>query len=774
MTKRCLLLFFVAICFKTNALPVGEWTTHFAYDTVTQAIATENKIFAISQQRMFSATPVDGTVDTYTRLDGFSSDKIQKIGYDDLTGRLLIYYSDAGIDVVSKDGYIYTIPDIKDSEISNDKTLNQIYFRDGHAYLSCNFGIVNLNMRKLETSDSYIFRDEKSSPLPVYGFTCDETYFYALVDNTIKQAPINGVNLSDFNNWGVFNDNLPQKSRDLLFWGGSFVVYSSDGSCYYFDKANGEWNVLLSCGGTISMQIESDNLIICNGSSLWILSGTASSHTQTTYQYPALSACIKNGDIWAGTTSGLVHYDNNGQTSSFVPGGPATNYGQFSYYLNDKIYVCPGLISIDRGYYPAVLQIYDGNKWSNIKASTTGAYNLAPDGWTNDFTSIATDPTNENHIFISAWGEGIFEYLDGQAVKLHNYDSSGGVLHYAEPYDNGHVVRTSGLLFDNDGVLWVANSFQSDPLKYMTQDGIWHTAACKVNGNYPRMTQLMISSHGLKWINNNSANAAIIVIDDNGTYDDDSDDDARIFNSFTDQNGNVLTPSYCYQLAEDRNGAVWAVTSSGPVIFNNISKIFNSNYNCSRILIPRNDGSGLADFLLDGVDTKAIAIDGANRKWIGTSNAGLYLISADGQRQLAHYTTDNSPLSSNDIQSLCINKNSGELLIVTQTGIYSYMTDSTEPLKSFPKEGPHVYPNPVRPDYSGMITIKGLEENSIVRITDSAGNLVFEGTSTGGSLSWNGKNSHGRNIAAGIYYVHCSNSDSDNNRSSATKFLVIR
>ncbi|MBO8446778.1 MAG: hypothetical protein IAC32_03400 [Bacteroidetes bacterium] len=778
MKRHLLFAILALVCRSVLALPVGQWDMHFAYDTVNLVLSTENKVFAVTQERLFSVTPADGTIDTYTRIDGLSADRIQTAAYDRQKKLMLLYYSDADVDIISSQGDIYNLPDIKNSNIAPDKSVNQIYFRNGHAYLSSNFGIINLNLDKLEVADTYILGDNYSKGA-VYGFCCDGNYFYALTGNVIKRAPVSGTNLSDYNNWGIFADGLPEDSRNLLMWNGTFVV-SSAGKCHYFDAENGSWPVLSDCGDDtgISLQQEDGTLVISCGTSLQICTGTADAPEITTLPYPAYSACTKDGDIWFGAASGLVRCKNDGSLESYLPDGPATNLGQFSYFIDGKVYVCPGLIGMDRGYYPAVLQAYENGRWTNIKAGDSGAAALSPDGWTNDFTSVAIDPYDKNRMFISAWGEGVFEYESGQAIKLHNYETSGGVLHYAADYNNGHVVRVSGLVFDNDGILWLGNCYQNDPLKYMTRDGVWHTAACKINFTapdyLPRISQLMISSSGLKWIVNNGAPAAIVVIDDGGTYENDSDDSARQFLNFTDQNGNVISPTYCYQIAEDRNGAVWAVTSEGPVIFNNIRNIFDSDYHCSRILIPRNDGSGLADFLLDGVETKAIAVDGANRKWIGTSNAGLYLISADGQRQIGHFTTDNSPLPSNDIQSLCYDKETGELIIVTQAGICSYMTDSTEPVKEFPKDGPIVYPNPVRQDYQGPITIKGLEENSIVRITDSAGNLVYEGTSTGGSLSWDGKNYHGNNVAAGIYYIHCSNSNSDDNRSSAAKVLILR
>jgi hypothetical protein len=182
----------------------------------------------------------------------------------------------------------------------------------------------------------------------------------------------------------------------------------------------------------------------------------------------------------------------------------------------------------------------------------------------------------------------------------------------------------------------------------------------------------------------------------------------------------------------------------------------------------------LADYLLDGVNVRAIAVDGADRKWLGTDNSGLYLVSSDGTKTIHHFTTENSPLSSNNINSIKLNEETGEVFISTADGIVSYRSDSTEPVDIAETSKVHVFPNPVRPNYTGLITITGLEENSLVKITDASGNLVYEGTSTGGSISWTGKNYSGSYVSGGIYFVHCFNSSQEENRSVAAKILIVR
>ena len=180
--------------------------------------------------------------------------------------------------------------------------------------------------------------------------------------------------------------------------------------------------------------------------------------------------------------------------------------------------------------------------------------------------------------------------------------------------------------------------------------------------------------------------------------------------------------------------------------------------------------SDLGNFDFDGEKIKAIAIDGANRKWIGTESSGIYLLSEDGKETIYHFTTDNSPLSSNKIDAITIDEKTGEVFFATDEGILSYRSDATEPVNSFSKI--QVFPNPVRPGYEGLITIRGLEENTQVKIVNVSGELVFEGISTGGSLAWNGKNYSNSKVPFGVYYVLCTSEDGI--EKIATKVLIVR
>ena len=255
---------------------------------------------------------------------------------------------------------------------------------------------------------------------------------------------------------------------------------------------------------------------------------------------------------------------------------------------------------------------------------------------------------------------------------------------------------------------------------------------------------------------------------------DRSDDDlVKARTSFINQDGNSLTDGEprVFALAEDKEGGIWVGTISGPMLISNPDRWYNDDFHFTQVKIPRNDGTNLADFLLNGERINAIAVDGGNRKWFGTQNNGLYLIGADNITQLAHFTTENSPLPSNTIQSLCIIPSTGEVFIGTDVGIASYQSDATEAEANFSSDV-HAYPNPVRSDYTGPIVIKGLVYDSDVKIVDAGGRLVHEGRSMGGMYTWDGCNQNGNRVASGVYMVLAA--DSEGKEGVVTKIVVIK
>ena len=319
----------------------------------------------------------------------------------------------------------------------------------------------------------------------------------------------------------------------------------------------------------------------------------------------------------------------------------------------------------------------------------------------------------------------------------------------------------------------MTNTGTKDIVKVLKKDNTWTTLHYAEIAKHPTMVDLLFDSRGWLWITSLQADAGLFCAKMNNTPFDVSDDETKlVVEVFRNQDGIGYDINQLCALAEDKNGQMWVGTDKGLFVLSNPKKFFDSNVVFTQIKVPRNDGTNLADYLLNGVYIQTICVDGANRKWIGTKDNGVYLVSADGLETIHHFTTDNSPLSSNSIVSIAIEKETGEVFIGTDNGLVSYMSDATEPVDILKEGLLHAYPNPVRENYTGNISVTGFTTDCNVKIVDSAGTLIYETTSTGGQIVWNGCNMRGDRVSAGVYYVLAY--DENGNEGVTTKILIIR
>ena len=440
-------------------------------------------------------------------------------------------------------------------------------------------------------------------------------------------------------------------------------------------------------------------------------------------------------------------------------------------FTGERLLITGGGHIANRLDRPGTIMTFENNTWNSfqeegISEQTKQRY--------DDINCIVQDPQDNTHHFAASAGEGIYEFKDGKFINWYSMHNSP--LESALPNsDSKHnYVRVNGLIYDKDNNLWMVScGVAKNPVQVLRKDGSWvslHYPEAMERSNFGRT---IFDKRGWLWATSSRIESGgLFCLNYNVTIADTSDDQHRFITRFTNQDGTLLEQLAVYCIAEDKEGAIWIGTNKGPLILNNPSRYFNDNFYCTQIKVPRNDDSGLADFLLVNEAINAIAIDGANRKWIGTASNGIYLISADGMETIHHFTEENSPLLSNSIVSIAIHPRTGKVFIGTSKGLVSYQSDATEAENSFKESNVRAYPNPVRPDYSGVITITGMVYDSDVKIVDTAGHLIYQGTSLGGQFTWDGRNKQGRRVATGIYMVLAA--DSEGKEGIVTKIAFIR
>jgi hypothetical protein len=458
-----------------------------------------------------------------------------------------------------------------------------------------------------------------------------------------------------------------------------------------------------------------------------------------------------------------------------MPDGPPRNTAFNAFFKDGVYYATAGGRWDNQYFYEGDLMILQNDLWHGLqnKQAMVSSIGYQP----LDFINLAIDPNDNTHFFITSWGDGMMEFRNNVFYKQHK--SGNSALKNVIP---GRYCRVDGATFDSEGNLWVLNSkyFPDGPaatklapdsaLCILKPDGSWFQPFYPEMKTSPTWNSILFTSRGQAWMNAARERYGVFVLDNNGTMEDTTDDQSRGFDNFTDQDGNILTPYAICSMVEDKNGNVWIGTNLGPILATGASRIFDKDYTFTRIKIPRNDGTDNADYLLNDIRINCMAVDGANRKWLGTQGNGIYLLSSDGLETIHHFTTQNSPLPSDYLWSIAINPETGEVFMGTDAGLVSYRSDATEGSVNYTDI--HVFPNPVRPEYNGLITVTGLMEKTQVRITDLNGNALVSGTSLGGQFSWNGLLKNGKKAASGVYLVFCASEDGS--ETQPCKFMIVR
>ncbi len=472
-----------------------------------------------------------------------------------------------------------------------------------------------------------------------------------------------------------------------------------------------------------------------------------------------LVACVKEGD----------EYVPAGQ--KIQPNSPVRDLSYRMQYVGDRLLVAGGINTVQSIYNPATAMYFEDGKWTNFDEVTPAEE--YPNLRHYNTTNLVQDPLDSNHHFASPYRTGLYEYRNAEFVGLYNYTNSP--IQYITGINNNRENYTCAvaLQYDSDGNLWMANQQTDTIIRVLTPSGEWRALYYSDIEGTSLCDDFLFTSSGVNFlVCRRMDNRGFFAFTTNNTLGTTADDRHTQRATIINEDGTSYAPDRFYCLAEDLDGQVWCGTDLGLFVIEDPTTYFNTDFRFLQVKIPRNDGSGLADYLLSGVPISYIAVDGANRKWIGTEGNGIYLISADGQEMLHHFQADDSPLLSDNIQCIAIHPTTGLVMIGTDKGLCSYMSDATEAEEELNKDNVKAYPNPVRPDYTGPITVDGLTMDSEVKICTSTGQLVWSGHSNGGRFTWNGCNKQGRRVASGVYNVVANNSDGK--KAVVTRIIVIK
>lgn len=792
-----LLLLLTSIIFHSwSQPPVGQWEVYPTRSTTASVVfdSGDDLVYFMSGNNLFSYDKSSNEIESYNAGNYLSDSNIKNIYYNYLKNYLLVIYENSNIDLIYPDKRVVNIPDLKNTIMMSSKSINDVFFDTNRIYVATDFGLMIINDEKYEIYESYMY-GKTLTKVAVAGNT-----IFIVADGLLYRATIQ-PSMYDFNkNWTVIEFiSQPQNIKYLYSINDThlFVSYDEKSSIYNIEK------------NSLTEQTEASAMLYYANSLTDTPTGFLATFTENLRffshdvtdddklvlleQKNIKESSVKGGycssydnerTIWCSSASGLSHFSIEGSTFTWLMEPAFYNTSNVTtphiiQVYNNKVYVKnsgqnyyttnqsdPTQISVldcsTRQWQTLTLDnvIYDGN--SNRKGALRSSYN------------ISFSPSEDGVFFVGSWFDGVHKFKGSEYVGNYNQ--------YNSPLRHPYAMAATNSDFDTDGNLWaelIFNSAGSTSIlgclpkdkNMLSPDEIkesdWITYDIGFNSNVGFFSDLLVAKRSSFCfvVHGATLNPTRLTVVNR------SSGERRIFSQFTDQDGSSVGSGILnFRCAtEDINGNVWLGTSSGPIVLSNISNIMNTNYRCTRVKVPRNDGTDYADYLLEDETINTIVVDGANRKWLGTANSGVYLVSEDGTEILQQYTTDNSLLPSNCIYSMDINDETGELFVVTDAGVASYRSDVSNASDDY--SNVYAFPNPVRPDYSGWITISGLMENSLVKITDVAGNLFYETYSNGGTVTWDGRTRDGARVKTGVYLVYASQSGGSSG--VVTKIMVV-
>ena len=761
---------FIAVAMRISAGEIGTWKVFPSYYTATRNVVAGDVVYSLMGKNLMSYNTVDSEVRLYDNINTLSDRDIILIDYSTEAKRLIIVYDDNNIDLLDANDNVVNLSSLKDKSIIG-KDITNICVDGSKAMLSTGFGFVEVDLKEGTFVDTYRLGLSASA--------------IALSDSQVFLATTTGIykcdrsgNMHQKDNWELVHDTTDIQQMawldDRLFLinsKGFMVMKTADGT------------IESKYGGSFSY-VHTVNDEMRWSSGLYVYSKAKGGPVKSVAQRNAWKdISYGNGMYWASEGDGglrgykLVDGQYEAATSAIQPNSPKNDLSYRLKWVGDRLLVTGGINTNDGTRNTPTAMMYEDDKWTNFVELTNPSSEVYPNIVLANTTDILQDPSDDTHHYASLHRNGIAEYRNCTFDTLWNCNNSPlqSILPLSKRKLN--YVSCSALQYDQQDNIWMANSENDTIIRVWKADGKWEALYYEEIAGTQLCDRFLMHSSGVVMLNcrnmtNNSGHKGFFLLDTNGTLSNTRDDKHKLITTISNQDGTTYSPDYFYSMTEDLDGSVWVGTDLGLFVLSDPANAFKSGSYFTQIKINRNDGSGLADYLLSGVSITCVAVDGANRKWIGTQASGVFLVSADGQETLHHFTSDDSPLPSDFIQDIAVSPLTGEVMIATDGGLCSYMSDATEAVETLDKGDVVCYPNPVSSDYTGPVVVKGLTSDSEVKIVSTGGQLIWSGTSLGGQFTWNGCNKAGRRVASGVYHVIANNSEGK--KAIVTRIVMVK
>jgi hypothetical protein len=744
----CILFVFCLSGVYAQYSKIGEWRSHLSYKNGIQVEEVGDRIFCVTSNGLFYVNKEDKSMRLLSKINGFSDIDVASIRYSKDFDMLFIAYKNTMIDIVESKR-ISKFTDIFRKYIPGKKTINSICFHGNYAYISCSFGIVVYDMKRREVRETYSNIGDDGKVLEIHAVTIRGDSLFAASNEAVLGADMNNPNLLDYRSWKIlFNQAC---DRIQSFQDDIFAI--SGASLYRYDGQH--WNTFDTISSACTnLELSNDQLILTYQDQVHIMD--ADYNKRIKHILNSNSNLIdKEGILWHAVPIYTLLSDNSGSIDFYVPNGPASNNTWKLEIFKDYIYVAPGGISFAWGslFNNDGFFRYDNRFWTNYNASSHPAFQQV-----RDVIAVKADPVT-GKLYLGTFGFGLVEFYNNDIQVL--YDQRNSSLSYDANTQDTARISIYDIAFDAENNMWVTNWGAVEPLSRMyASDKQWESFSLGSSGNR-NVGKIVIDESSQKWITL-PRDGGLIVFDEKRPLND------RYRKLEKGEGKGNLPDNNVYAIARDLDGNIWIGTGEGVAVFYNARNVFEGDDFDARQIYIEDEVMG-AGYLLAAEVIQCIEVDGANRKWIGTRN-GAWYVSADGTEILLHFNKDNSPLPSDFVRDIIVHPDNGEVFFATDKGLVSYRGTAIE--GSDTHSDVYAFPNPVKPDYTGPVAIKGLVRDAEVKITDVAGNLVFEKKAEGGQMVWDTRNFSGKSVKSGVYIIY--SSDKDGTETHVCKLLIVR
>lgn len=735
---------------------MGQWRLHVPNTMALDAVAVDEVVFAAYQTGVMEFDTEAGEVSMWDNVNGLSDITISCLGYDANTKSVFVGYENGNLDQIEKNR-VTNIPAIVLAQLQGSKRIYKIVAHAGFVYCATGFGIVKIDPDKSEVKDTY-YPTNGLDPIVDIAFRGDS--IFALSETQLFRGKLSNPALADPQQW-VIDTRVPEITADTvmykdvevldnrLFVQKNGVEYGNDS---IFEVLGTGWQFVSDVGFSLEISglgvLDNKLTVYAKGAIIQYNADFSFHAIFQTYSFGnnvnGNKAVFVGAHYWiADDELGLVKYFNGGASERIVFSGPPRNDFFALDWNNGVLAAVPGGIqSKFPNFMPAGVYFFEDEEWTLKDRYNQTLWNETP-MWDN--ISVAINPKNPNQVATGTYSGLPVSLLNVDGQVTDTFSMNNSTLKTSSEGNGWYLI--SDLKFDENGNLWVLNGFNVNPLKLRTAEGTWHEFNLGSIASNKQTKRMVMDYNGNLWAA--ITNVGLAGYKPGGSITDPSDDKKILLTTGTSTG--ALPSADITALAVDFDNEIWIGTDNGFAVLYNSDGAFDAglgNYNAQRIKL---EFEGNVEYVLGNTSVTDIEVDGGNRKWFATANSGVILLSADGLEILRQFTTENSPLISNNIIDLEIDHKSGEVFIVTDKGLVSYRSDASYEDPEY--SDVQVFPNPARPDFDGPITIQGIMYDSDVKITDVGGNVVYKTTSNGGTATWDGRTLSGEKVTTGVYLI---------------------